>query len=138
MDQVLNDNVDIAITAKTKHIHHQLTFATLATYLFPITGHQPHKTIPIILPEAGATRERMKEWVNKSKIYAQVAEYEAIVSMMGLGLGVSLALDIVIENSPLKDQITKQQRKAKRLRVMHMREIKPSERSIDSSCIQAC
>ena len=80
----------------------------------------------------------MKEWVNKSKIYAQVAEYEAIVSMVGLGLGVSLAPDIVIEDTPLKDQITKQQRKAKRLRVMHMREIKPSERSIDSSCIQAC
>ena len=136
--------------AKTKNTHHQLTFATLDHISISIIIHKDfenqfpitHKTIPIILSEAGATRERIEEWVNKrnirTKIYAQVAEHEAIVSMVGLGLGVSLSPDIVIENSPLKDQITKQKRKAKRVRVMHMRERKPSDRSIDSSCIQAC
>ena len=41
----------------------------------------------------------------KPNIYASVSGHEAIVSMVGLGFGVGLVPELVINNSPLKDKI---------------------------------
>ena len=65
--------------------------------------------VPMILSEGGIARTRVNEWFRQlavtPRIYAQVAGNEAIVSMVGLGLGVGVVPKIVIDNSPQADRI---------------------------------
>jgi LysR family transcriptional regulator, positive regulator for ilvC len=65
--------------------------------------------MPLILSESGLVRERVDRWLKalriKPSIYAQVSGHEAIVSMVGLGFGVGLVPQIVLENSPLAAKI---------------------------------
>jgi LysR family positive regulator for ilvC len=65
--------------------------------------------VPLILSERGLVRDRADRWFRergiKPQIYSQVAGHEAIVSMVGLGLGVGLVPRIVLENSPLADRV---------------------------------
>ncbi|MCW8873255.1 HTH-type transcriptional activator IlvY [Pseudomonadota bacterium] len=64
---------------------------------------------PMILPERGLARSRVDEWFRKlgltPNIYAQVAGNEAIVSMVSLGFGTGVVPRIVLDNSPLADQV---------------------------------
>ena len=57
--------------------------------------------LPLIVPERGVTKELLDQWLRQQgirpRIYAQVAGHEAIVAMVGLGLGVGLAPELVIE-----------------------------------------
>jgi LysR family positive regulator for ilvC len=65
---------------------------------------------PMILPETGLARQRADRWFRelgvKPRIYAQVAGNEAIVSMVSLGFGVGVVPEIVLDASPLSDQVT--------------------------------
>ena len=65
--------------------------------------------VPMILSEGGIGRTRVDQWFRQlsvtPRIYAQVAGNEAIVSMVGLGLGIGVVPQIVIDNSPLADRI---------------------------------
>lgn len=66
--------------------------------------------VPLILSEEGPARRRMDEWCRaqriQPRIYAQAAGNEAIVSMTSLGFGVGLVPKIVLDNSPLVNQVT--------------------------------
>lgn len=66
--------------------------------------------IPMILSEEGLIRERLNQWFQEDgitpRVYAQVAGHEAIVSMVSLGLGVGVVPKIVLDNSPLADNVT--------------------------------
>ncbi len=76
-------------------------------------SHLPTKDLleqrAFILSESGAARERIDEWFKTQNIqpdiYAQVAGNEAIVSMVSLGFGIGVVPKIVVDNSPLKDQV---------------------------------
>jgi len=46
-----------------------------------------------------------EKWAFTPRIYAQVEGYEAIVSMVSLGLGVGVVPKIVLDNSPLLSRI---------------------------------
>ncbi len=74
-----------------------------------INDRKAWKQLPIILSEKGIARERLDKWFSTNhispNIYAQVAGNEAIVSMVSLGFGVGLVPEIVIDNSPLSDQV---------------------------------
>ncbi len=65
--------------------------------------------LPLIISEQGLARERLDAWLKKNQlhpnIYAQVSGHEAIVSMVALGFGVGLVPELVIQHSPLKEQI---------------------------------
>ncbi|MFV0574575.1 MAG: HTH-type transcriptional activator IlvY [Vibrio sp.] len=66
--------------------------------------------IPFIIPITGTARERSNTWFKKMKfkptIYSQTSGgHEAIVSMVALGLGVGIAPDVVINNSPVKEKV---------------------------------
>ena len=65
--------------------------------------------IPLIVPERGVTKELLDAWFLqhdiRPKIYAQVAGHEAIVAMVGLGLGVGIAPQIVVETSGLAGKV---------------------------------
>ncbi|MEH6471174.1 MAG: HTH-type transcriptional activator IlvY [Halopseudomonas sp.] len=64
---------------------------------------------PMIVSESGLARKRLNQWFKqlgiKPKIYAQVAGHEAIVSMVSLGFGVGVVPRIVLDNSPLAEQV---------------------------------
>lgn len=65
--------------------------------------------VPMILSEGGIARNRIDAWFRKldisPRIYAQVSGNEAIVSMVGLGLGIGVVPKIVLENSPVANRI---------------------------------
>lgn len=65
--------------------------------------------VPMILSEAGVSRNRADEWFHQigvtPTIYAQVAGNEAIVSMVSLGFGIGVVPKIVLDNSPLKERV---------------------------------
>ena len=64
---------------------------------------------PLIVAEQGLSRERLDRWFAARKIlpsiYAQVAGNEAIIAMVSLGCGVGVVPLLVLEKSPLQDQI---------------------------------
>ncbi|MBU0960624.1 MAG: HTH-type transcriptional activator IlvY, partial [Proteobacteria bacterium] len=57
----------------------------------------------------GLSRERTDHWFHEKgivpNIYAQVAGNEAIIAMVGLGCGVGVVPELVLEKSSLKGQI---------------------------------
>jgi len=64
---------------------------------------------PLIMAERGLSRERLDRWLAarlvEPNIYARVAGNEAIIAMVSLGCGVGVVPKLVLENSPLKEQI---------------------------------
>lgn len=60
-------------------------------------------TVPFIVPERGITKDILDTWLRDSgirpRVYAQVAGHEAIVAMVGLGLGVGIAPELVVRAS---------------------------------------
>jgi len=124
VDQVLQEQVDFAITAYPDSFPAGLHFKKLAEIPLSIIApsitcalspqiHQANidwRKIPFILPEHGAVRRRFDNWFRKFKvgkplIYATVAGHEALISMVALGCGVGIAPDVVIENSPVRDRV---------------------------------
>jgi LysR family positive regulator for ilvC len=66
--------------------------------------------LPFIVPERGVTRDMLDAWFEergqRARIYAQVAGHEAIVAMVGLGLGVGIAPELVVRTSGLADRVS--------------------------------
>ncbi|MEZ9247416.1 HTH-type transcriptional activator IlvY [Vibrio lentus] len=123
IDKILNDEADIAISAKPDILPSRLEFETISdiplSVIIPsgvssfsqqLQSEKPNwNEVPFIIPEAGTARERANAWFKKMKIkpsiYAQVSGHEAIVSMVALGCGVGIAPDVVINNSPVRDKV---------------------------------
>ncbi|MFI3276408.1 HTH-type transcriptional activator IlvY [Vibrio sp.] len=123
IDKILNDEADIAISARPDQLPARLEFETISE--IPLSVIAPSgicsftealhsneinwSKIPFIVPEAGTARERAMAWFKamkiKPNIYAKVSGHEAIVSMVALGCGVGIAPDVVINNSPVKEKI---------------------------------
>ena len=66
--------------------------------------------LPFIVPERGISKELLDDWFRlqaiRPNIYAQVAGHEAIVAMVGLGLGVGIAPELVVEASGMADKVS--------------------------------
>jgi LysR family positive regulator for ilvC len=66
--------------------------------------------IPFIVPERGITKVLLDEWFRsqsiRPNIYAQVAGHEAIVAMVGLGLGVGVAPELVVDAIGMTDKVS--------------------------------
>jgi LysR family positive regulator for ilvC len=67
------------------------------------------KNTPIIMADFGLSRDRTDRWFFEKDIvpnvYAQVAGNEAIIAMVALGCGVGVVPGLVLEKSPLQEQI---------------------------------
>lgn len=75
------------------------------------TGDLDWAGIPFIVPERGITKEILDNWFRergiRPRIYAQVAGHEAIVAMVGLGLGIGMAPRLVVESGGLADSVSR-------------------------------
>lgn len=117
IERVLAGQEDIAIAAKPDKIPAGISFKPItdSPLIFICAkektewNHTDWNQIPVIIPEEGLARERLDVWINtqqiKPNIYAEVKGNEAIVSMVSLGFGVGVLPKIVLDNSPLKDQV---------------------------------
>jgi LysR family transcriptional regulator, positive regulator for ilvC len=125
MTRVLAGNEDIAITPRPRRAPEALAFKSLtrsplvfiaprdARDWIPRTPQSPSaeqwREVPMILSEAGLSREHSNTWFRAlgilPRIYAQVAGHEAIVSMVGLGFGIGVVPRIVLDNSPLVGRV---------------------------------
>ena len=65
--------------------------------------------LPFIVSERGLSKERLEQWLRargeRPRIYAQVAGHEAIAAMVGLGLGVGVVPELVLQNSTFRDKL---------------------------------
>jgi len=124
ISRILAGQEDICITARPDRLADNLDFRriTISPLVFiapsqevmepelqqPLS-EQNWSEIPMILSEEGLIRDRVDDWFRrkniKANIYAQVAGHEAIVSMVSLGFGVGVVPKIVLDNSPLADNI---------------------------------
>ncbi len=123
IDQVLKGNTDISVAAKPDRLRDSIAFRELAVtplyFVMPkkecpvrkliINKQLNWEKIPFILSERGIGRVRLDRWFRKNHlhpdIYAQVSGNEAILAMVGLGLGIGLVPGLVLDKSPLKDDI---------------------------------
>ena len=118
-------NEDIAIGARPRNLPAGLAFKQIAEspLVFiaapdirdadQLASAKPDPNLwamtPMILSESGLSRRRVDGWFRdlgiQPNIYAQVAGNEAIVSMVSLGFGVGVVPQIVLDNSPLAQQV---------------------------------
>ena len=123
IERVAAGTEDIAIAARQDHMPQSLGFKRIA--VSPLILIQPRasqwfsktpqdnsdywQSVPFILSERGVARERLNAWFRRKRIsptiYAQVAGHEAIVSMVSLGFGIGLIPQIVLDNSPLTNEV---------------------------------
>ncbi len=122
LTKLQNGEVDITIAALPKKQPKGISFhkiietplVFIAPQNFPETVVMDGNRIdwsstPVIMAEQGLSRERIDRWFTDKKtqpnIYAQVAGNEAIIAMVSLGCGVGVVPQLVIEKSPMQDQI---------------------------------
>lgn len=125
ISQVLSGDSEIGIAAHPASLAKTLVFKPITksplVFIAPInsvdkripvsppTQASRWSDIPMILAQEGVARARVDQWFRAAKvsprIYAQVAGNEAIVSMVGLGLGVGVVPEIVLDNSPLAERV---------------------------------
>ncbi len=122
LEKLQNREVDVTIAALPDKLAKRLEFIKIIeTPLIFITPKGfPDMVIkkgdavdwrrtPLIMAERGLSRKRVERWfVEKGivpNIYAQVAGNEAIITMVSLGCGVGVIPELVLEKSPLQDQV---------------------------------
>lgn len=117
IERVQAGHEDIAIAAKPDKLPSDIGFKSIthSPLIFICAKQQKEwnitdwNQVPIIIPEEGLARDRLNHWFDsqniKPNIYAEVKGNEAIVSMVSLGFGVGLLPKIVVDNSPLAEQV---------------------------------
>ena len=122
MQKAVDNEVDISITMMSEKLPENVIFVpvtvTPLVFVAPASdtwflkkesrAFDPGNT-PFILPEKGVARKRVDRWLAdkdvKPEIYAQVSGNEAIIAMVGLGCGIGVVPELVIDKSPLKESI---------------------------------
>lgn len=121
---LLDDNeVDISIASLREGHSSKYYFQSIAEISLKIIGPDDNSELallcqkpdinwnelPIVMPESGPIRHKFEKWLKamsiKPHIYASVAGHEALVSMAALGCGITIAPQLVIDASPVKNKI---------------------------------
>lgn len=128
IDRILEGGEDIGITAKPRQIsprlrYQELTRSTLRLLVPNIpcavnehisragemVSPELLSSLPFILPERGVARNLVEQWFRqqqiKPRVYARVSGHEAIVSTVGLGLGVGVVPELVLATSFLRERV---------------------------------
>ena len=119
IERVMAGAEDVAIAARPDRLPAGLGFKPIAesplVFIAPADSAWRHggthdwRRLPMIISEEGLARERFNHWCREEgitpDIYAEVKGNEAIVSMVSLGFGVGVVPRIVLDNSPLINQV---------------------------------
>ncbi len=125
LTKLFNRDVDVAIAALPEKTPKDFVFKTISTtplvFIAPVSHPDVvvHKSngnngidwelTPLIIPDQGLSRDRIDQWFAKEnfvpRIYSQVAGNEAIIVMVSLGCGIGLVPKLVLEKSPVFDQV---------------------------------
>ncbi len=115
-----NGEADLTIAALPEQLpSHIRSLKLLQTPLIFIAPRPPDGDKPVgfedwldtgvIMPERGLSRVRCERWFADKKlnppIYSYVAGNEAMIAMVAMGCGVGVVPGLVLENSPLKNQV---------------------------------
>ena len=123
--RIIAGSEDISIAAHPRTLPRGVVFKPITVsplvFIAPISQLDPDvpittpstpeawANVPMVLSETGIARNRVDAWFREMgispRIYAQVEGYEAIVSMVSLGLGIGVVPEIVLVNSPLIERI---------------------------------
>ncbi|MCB1843083.1 MAG: HTH-type transcriptional activator IlvY [Halioglobus sp.] len=127
IDRILNAQDDVAVSGRPSQLPSRVAFLPLLES--PLRLWRPTAecavreqvqsarsvadidwaNLPLIVPERGVTKDLLDSWMAlhgvRPKIYAQVAGHEAIVAMVGLGLGVGVAPQLVVEAGGMSDRV---------------------------------
>ena len=124
LPRVLEGQEDLAIAAHPGQLPDKLGFQSLARSplvciaplidcqvrdLLQLSESLDWSRMPMIIAESGLARTRLEQWFRQRQfepqVYAYVSGHEAIVSLVALGFGLGVVPRLVLENSPLRDQI---------------------------------
>ncbi len=122
LNKLRNREAGVTIAALPEQLPSSIVFIALAeTPLvfiepvnFPGVRVDRHQGIdwqrtPLIMAEKGLSRIRIDRWFKEKgiepNIYAEVAGNEALLAMVSLGCGVGVVPQLVLEKSPLQDQV---------------------------------
>jgi LysR family positive regulator for ilvC len=126
--RVLAGEDDIAIAAHpgvlSRRLHFQAVAYSPLHFIAPLipcavqeqvdkqlasSGRLDWSGLPFITSEHGLARKRLDAWFKargvKPRVYAHVSGHEAIVAMVGLGFGLGVVPELVIQHSPLINKI---------------------------------
>lgn len=129
IDKLLSGQHDVAVTGRPPTLNPRLSYLQLqespmlfcmpaadcAVRRMVLEGDSSSpdfdwERLPFIVPERGATRDMLDDWFAAKglhpRIYAQVAGHEAIVAMVGLGLGIGIAPELVVRASGLGERVS--------------------------------
>lgn len=129
VDKVLAGQHDVAVTGRPSSLPRRLSYLQLLEspmlFCMPAADCAVRRQalegdsaapefdwgrLPFIVPERGATRDMLEQWFEEQgirpRIYAQVAGHEAVVAMVGLGLGVGIAPELVVRTSGLAGRVS--------------------------------
>lgn len=121
VNMVLNGDADLVITAKPENLNSSLEFMKMNSVPLIFISPRNHtweslkngnpcwNEIPFVLPVHGLARQRVDKWFKKnhirSDIYAEVVGNEAIIAMVGLGCGIGIVPELVLNESSLAREI---------------------------------
>jgi LysR family positive regulator for ilvC len=120
---VVQDVVDVAVAALPEELPARLESQLVTTTPLICVGPTmdstvteqlarttiPWSEVPFVLSQQGLARERIDDWFRRNhiqpRIYAQVSGNEAILAMVSLGCGAGIVPKLVVDKSPLKEQV---------------------------------
>lgn len=122
LSKLTNQDADAVIAALPDSLSKDLVFRTLkeTPLVFIAPKSCPDVVVrkgrdidwektPMIIPDHGLSRDRIDRWFAKENfiphIYSQVAGNEAIMVMVSLGCGIGLVPKMVLNKSPVLDQV---------------------------------
>ncbi|OCQ19886.1 transcriptional regulator IlvY [Pseudoalteromonas luteoviolacea] len=124
--QVQSDLADVAVAVKPAHLAQGVEYQSIGrsrlvfiapTMQCPLTellekcadSSLPWAQLPFIVPEQGVLKERIDRFFKRMSIqpqvYAHVSGHEAMVALTSLGFGVAYVPEIVLAQSPFKNQV---------------------------------
>jgi LysR family positive regulator for ilvC len=118
----LAEGIDVVVAALSeeednslmKHIITSIPIKTVAPVNGSLAGYLhagsvDWSTLPLVLPSSGQVRQNIDGWLRAKgivpNVYAEVPGNEAILSLVALGCGVGFVPELVVNDSPLFDQV---------------------------------
>jgi LysR family transcriptional regulator, positive regulator for ilvC len=108
----LPDRLPRSLVTKTLAVTPLLFLAPMVACPVSLAAERPRhrwRDLPLILPRFGLAREHTDAWFRRRRvrppIYAEIQGHEAILSLVALGCGVGVVPALVLEKSPLRDQL---------------------------------